>query len=89
MTSHTETATAATVVDEMMDAANTHVDSTEIRTEYTAQHRYLQGQAFFEIIKPIILALADTEQSGYDRRNKEAVRAAQDIVECMNWDDEI
>lgn len=76
---------ASKVAETLANATNTGINTIELREQFANEHRYLQSEIFLEVVKPIILELAD---AGVDARNKKAVEEAREIVEHMEWYDE-
>lgn len=64
-------------------AVNVGVKSDLLAAAVADEHRYLQNQIFFEVVKPLIISYAQREQ--YDARNEPAVEECRTIAEQMNW----
>ncbi len=71
------------LVEALADAVNFGVTSEEFTDALAKEHPVLQNQIFMEIIKPIIIDLAQRDH--YDGRNEPAVKECREIVEQMDW----
>lgn len=69
---------------DLLDAVNGDVDSVAFQEGVADAHHALQQRLFDEVLKPGIVALAGVQPT--DRRNEEAVSAAQEVCEKMEWE---
>lgn len=72
----------AELVEALENAVNGGVHGGRIEDEVGGIHRYLQQEMFDEIIRPLVVGIA---QQGTDARNERAVKQAQQIVDAMDW----
>lgn len=74
------------LADKMVDSLNSGIDSSEFVETVSREHRYLQGEVFTAVLKPLIVEFARKAKDGeYDARNKRACIECRSIAEEMNW----
>ena len=68
------------------ESVNHGINPDEFVSHISSDHKYLQGEVFNQIIKPLICEYAQKVESGdYDQRNKRAVEQSKEIADAMNW----
>lgn len=76
--------TSVTIGERLAQAVNTRVDADQFNTDVKSMHNAIQRYLFRQILKPGIIALAETEQT--DARNNQVVTTCRRICEAENWD---
>lgn len=71
------------VANTLADAVNSGINSDDLVDELAAEHRWLQNEVFYEVVKPLIVSYAERE--AFDQRNENAVMECREIVEQMDW----
>lgn len=66
---------------EISQNANAGVINPEkVKEEIKMEHRFLQNEIFYSLIVPMIKGLSDC---GFDRRNKQSVKEARQMLENL------
>jgi len=74
------------LADILSDSVNSGINSEELTDKLGNEHRYLQGEVFKQVVKPIICEYARLYDQGlYDARNEQEVKQAKEIAEAMDW----
>lgn len=69
---------------ELLEAVNKGVDVSAFTTEIKGGHSYLQAELMGQVVRPLVVALAEIEYT--DRRNAKAVDDARTIADEMGWE---
>lgn len=69
--------------EDLASAVNSGIDIEAFQDDVDAEHNAIQRYLFRQVFKPGIIAIAGTQY--VDARNADAVQAAQEICEAMEW----
>jgi hypothetical protein len=71
---------------EMSDSVNSGINSEDLTSTISREHRHLQGEVFNQIIRPLIVEFARKADEGeFDARNKRECEKCKEIADAMNW----
>lgn len=68
----------------LADAVNTRISTSQFKQDVTEMHNSIQRYLFEQILKPGIIALAETPQR--DPRNGQTVKKCQRICDSQGWE---
>lgn len=68
------------------DAVNVGIDSEAFVDAVGRDHRYLQGQVFDQLLKPLVCEFARKAEKGmFDARNERQVKECREVADAMGW----
>lgn len=71
---------------EVSDSLNSGFNPSEFVSEISRDHRYLQGEVFTQVLKPMIIEFARKAEAGeYDQRNERACKECREMADAMDW----